>query len=282
MSNYKRLVETASKRAIYAEFGIEYRSGKIYHDEFGWINPLLINGNAKLGKGVWTFSILAANKVYTFESNGKEYRLVGTCNCHCAGCYACNGCYKFRSTIASLGRKTWLIRNDLDFVYRAIMAQLKADKITICRIHASGDFDYDFSGEKYLNMWKTVIANNADCVFWTYTKIQEFETAFDEFPNANIVKSLIDCAGLKGLNYGHADYIIAMYKALKALSKKVYICRCGIDKSQHCTNCHSCSNNDYVLFVEHGTGYKVELDPLYDEIVALIESQDSDTMKAAD
>ena len=199
MSNFKSVVKSASKRNVYAAYGIEYRNGKIYHPVFGWINPLLINGNAKLGKGVWTFSVLVANKEYTFTLNGVEYRLIGTCNCFCNGCYACNGCYKFHSTIASLGRKTWLIRNNLDFVYRAISAQIKADKITICRIHASGDFDVNVSGEKYLNMWKQVVSENPNTVFWTYTKVQEFESAFDEYPNANIVKSLINCGGLKGL-----------------------------------------------------------------------------------
>ena len=282
MSNFKSVVKSANKRNVYAAYGIEYRNGKIYHPVFGWINPLLINGNAKLGKGVWTFSVLAANKEYTFTSNGKEYRLIGTCNCFCKGCYACNGCYNFRSTIASLGLKTWLIRNDLDFVYRAISAQIKADKITICRIHASGDFDVNFSGDKYLNMWKQVISENPNTVFWTYTKVQEFENAFDELPNANIVKSLINCNGLGGLNYGHADYIIAMYKALKAMGKKVYICRCGIDKNQHCTNCHSCAENDFVLFLEHGTSYKPENDPLYSDFIKLVENQNNERKQAAD
>lgn len=77
MSNFGAIVKSASKRAIYENYGIEYRNGKIYHPVFRWINPLLINGNAKLGKGVWTFSVLAANKEYTFTYNGKEYRLIG-------------------------------------------------------------------------------------------------------------------------------------------------------------------------------------------------------------
>lgn len=282
MSNFKSIVKSASKRAIYESYGIKYRNGKIYHPVFGWINPLLINGNAKLGKGVWTFSVLAANKEYTFTSNDKEYTLVGTCNCYCNGCYACNGCYKFRSTIASLGRKTWLVRNDLNFVYRAISAQIKADKITICRIHASGDFDVNFSGDKYLKVWQRIVSENPTTVFWTYTKVQEFENAFDSFPNANIVKSLINCGGLKGLNFGHCDYIINLYHALKAAGKSVYICRCGIDKSQHCTNCHSCAENDFVLFLEHGTSYKPEKDPLYSDFIKLVESQaTSETKQAA-
>ena len=47
-----------SKKAIYAEYDIEYMNGKILAPVFGWINPLLVDGNSKLGKGVWTFSTL--------------------------------------------------------------------------------------------------------------------------------------------------------------------------------------------------------------------------------
>ena len=62
-------------------------------------------------------------------------------------------------------------------------------------------------------------------------------------------------------------------RSRKAIGKNVYICRCGIDKNQHCTNCKACSNNDYVLFIEHSTEYKAIDDPCYNEIVELINSQ---------
>lgn len=277
MSNRNKKVKAnhrITKKEIYFAYGIEYKAGKIYSPEFGWINPLLINGNAKLGKGVWTFSLLAANKEYTAEINGKEYTEKGTCCCYCNGCYACNGCYRFKSTIESLLRKTFLVRNHLDFVRRAILAQIKADRITICRIHASGDF----GSLSYLEMWKEIVSLNPDTVFWTYTKITAYENAFDSFPNANIVKS---CVPGFGFNFGHCDYIIALYKALKAMGKKAYICRCGIDKNQHCTNCHSCAENDFVLFLEHGTGYKAEEDPLFETVKALIEGQESEQRIAA-
>lgn len=271
MSNRSKKVKAprVTKAAIYASFGIEYKAGKILAPEFGWINPVLINGNSKLGKGVWTFSTLAANKVYDLNISGKRYRVCGTCPCRCPGCYACGGCYLFYSTKQSLARKTILAREHLDFLVRAVKAQIIADKITICRIHASGDF---FS-LAYLLAWKDIIKASPKTVFWTYTKVQEYESAFDDLSNANIVKSLIDCSGLKGLNYGHADYIINLYNALKAAGKNVYICRCGIDKNQHCTTCHGCAINDYVLFLEHGTSYDPEKDPAFPALKTLIESQ---------
>ena len=37
-----------SKKEIYAKYGIEYKNGKILAPEFGWIRPLLVNGNQKI------------------------------------------------------------------------------------------------------------------------------------------------------------------------------------------------------------------------------------------
>lgn len=255
-----------TKKDIYNKYGIEYKAGKIYHSEFGWIAPLLVDGNTKLGKGVWTFSTLPTNRIYHVTINDKEYEIMGTCPCHCNGCYATKGNYNFSNVIIALAIRTWLCYNDMPFVCNAIMAQIAAENIKLFRIHASGDF---FS-EEYINMWKYIVSNNQNCVFWTYTKNAKAESAFDNFSNANIVKSII--SGF-GFNYGHCDYILSVYKALKEMGKSVYICRCGIDKNQHCTNCKGCSEHEIVLFVEHSTAYKAEEDHCYDELKRVIESQ---------
>lgn len=261
------------KNEIYKEYGIEFKkvntSEKIYSDEFGWINPLLVNGNSKVGKGVWTWSTLPTNKMYNGTINGKDYNIHGTCPCHCNGCYATKGCYNYQSTIDSMIKKTWLSINATDYVERAINAQIKADKIKIVRIHASGDF----INVEYVDMWKRIIKSNPNTKFWTYTKRTEFENAFDSFDNANIVKSIIPNVGI---NFGHCDYIIKTYFDLKNAGIDCYICKCGIDKNQHCTNCKSCSIHKYVLFVEHSTEYKAENDPLFSVLKNLIESQENE------
>lgn len=260
-----------SKANIYKQYGIEYANGKIYHPVFGWINPLLINGNAKLGKGVWTFSTLPTNKIYdvTLETvdGPKTFYIAGTCPCCCDGCYATKGFYNMPSVVASLAMKTWLVRVDVDFVRRAIIAQIIADRITICRIHAAGDF----CTAAYIDAWRAIVAACPGTVFWTYTKNAAAETAFDGLVNINVVKSIIHGYGF---NFGHCDYIIRVYHALKAAGRKVHICRCGIDKNQHCTNCHGCIENEIVLFVEHSTDYVAEKDPAYAELKALIDAQD--------
>jgi len=150
---------------------------------------------------------------------------------------------------------------------RAILAQIEADNIQLLRIHASGDF---FSAN-YIEMWREIVNRCPSCVFWTYTKNPAAEKAFDDYSNINIVRSIIPGVGF---NFGKCEYIIKAYHALTAVGKRVYICRCGMDKNQHCTNCRGCTENEFVLFIEHSTGYNAEKDPAFPELCALIERQE--------
>lgn len=259
------MAKRITKKDIYKEFGIEYKAGKIL-SPIGFINPLLVNGNSKIGDGVYHFSMLAGKKEYKANIDGDVVSVFGTCGDDCFGCYGMTGNYNYQSVIDSLAVKTVLAREYLEFVERAITAQIKADNIKTVRIHATGDF---FSRE-YLNMWERIIAKNPAVVFWSYTKEYAAETAFDKYDNANIVKSMIPGANY---NYGKAEYVIAVYNLLKGMGKEVYVCRCGIDKDQHCTNCKACALCEHVLFLEHSTGYKPEKDPAFPAFKALVDSQ---------
>lgn len=257
-----------NKKEIYAQYGIEYENGKINAPLFGWINPLLINGNAKLGKGVWTFSTLPGTGYYTVPITGINdvMTVKGTCCCDCTGCYAQTGFYKMPSVERANAIKTVIARLYTTFMQRAIIAQIKAENIRLVRIHAAGDF---FSAE-YIRAWREIVKKCENTVFWTYTKNSDAETAFDDLTNINIVKS---CVPGFGFNFGHCEYILKLYHALKAEEMPVYICRCGIDKNQHCINCKGCSENKYVLFLEHSTAYQAEKDSLYPEVVKLVNAQ---------
>lgn len=280
-NNNKKL----TKAQIYAKYGIEYKAGYITAPVFGRIRPLLVNGNSKIGKGAYHYSILPTNKYFTVEINGKEYTVKGSCPCTCTGkngkpnCYATKGNYNYKSVIKSLAIKTLLSYEFLDWIQRAIMAQIEADNIKLVRIHAAGDF---FSVE-YANMWRAIVEAFPGVTFWTYTKNKAAEKAFDGLVNGNIVKSFLPNGKM---NFGHCDHVINMYHVLKASGKKVHICFCGIEEYahipvKHCTDCHGCAENDYVLFIEHSTEYKAHLDPLFPELVKLILSQDNETEKAA-
>lgn len=273
MKKATKKAKRLTKKEIFALYGILYdnKTDKIFHDVLGWINLLLINGNEKIGKGVWHFSTLPTKKIFHDVQIAENVivDLQGTCPCSCADCYATKGNYQWHTTIESLGMRTWLVYNDLNFVENAIKAQIKANKIKLCRIHASGDF---FS-IAYIDMWKRITVDCFDTAFWSYTKNAIAENAFDNIENINIVKSIINIENVKGFNFGKIEYVLKVYHALKELGKDVYICRCGIDENQHCVDCKGCSVNKYVLFVEHSTGYNAKKDPLYNELVKVIESQ---------
>lgn len=254
------------KKEIYAAFGIEYNAAKNWIlTPLGWLPPLLVDGNGKIGKGVFHFSTCPGNKEYSVVINGETMDTFGTCGDNCPGCYGMSGNYS-RYGYDALTIRTIIAREYMDFCKRAILAQIKADKIKTVRIHATGDF---FS-RAYLNMWIDIVKANPAVVFWGYTKEYAAETAFDAFPNANIVKSNVPGAEY---NFGHVDYIIAVYEMLRAMGKDAYVCRCGIDKNQHCTNCTACARCEHVLFLEHSTAYKAEKDPRFAEFVELVNSQ---------
>lgn len=286
-------MKRVSKADIYREYGIEYKDGSIYYPGLDrWINPLLVNGNEKIGLGVYHFSTLPGTAEYHININfkrvptiskktGKESTklvpdtenacvldLFGTCICDCANCYAMTGNYCYDTTLAALAIRTLIMTYDLDFFTRAIMAQIKADNIQLVRIHASGDF----KTVEYIEAWKEIVKAFPKTVFWSYTKNAIAENAFNEFTNCNIVKSRLPDFSV---NYGTCREIMDKYAMLLAMGKTVYICRCGMDKDQHCVNCTGCSKYDYVLFLKHGDpSYNAEKDPLYTAFVALVESQD--------
>ena len=257
------------KKAIYNRFGIDYRPknhGQILSPDGNWVPCLLVDGNGKIGKTVFHFSTLPTNKDFETVINGKTVTVKGTCPCHCNGCYATKGNYRFPDNVASLAMRTLIARNHIDFMVKAVIAQINADNIRTLRIHASGDF----FNEEYIKAWKQIAIACPHCQMWTYTKYRPAESAFDDIPNVNIVKSVIP--GI-GFNFGHCDYLMNAYAELIARGESVHICKCGFDKNQHCINCRGCIEHKYVLFLEHSTGYKAEKDPLYPAMRDMVMSQ---------
>ena len=131
---------------------------------------------------------------------------------------------------ASLGINTFLARFALDFVKRAIVAQIEADNIGIIRVHVAGDFFSD----AYVNMWRDIAVMFSKVAFWTYTKVEKYENAFDDIHNFNVVHSLIKGYGY---NFGTCEYIITLYNALVAQGKRkgqLYVLRPCYNTSRYC------------------------------------------------
>lgn len=225
----------------------------------------MVDGNEKIGKGVWHGSTLPGNEMITLKNGDQEK---GTCPIKCPGCYALSGNYCYDDIKAVLMQRTRLLRKYPEIYFKLVEAQIEAENIKLIRVHASGDF---IPGEAM--GWYRVFKNHPSVIGWTYTKvdIKGEVKKLDSLHNFNIVKSIIPGCGF---NYGHIDYILKTYSKLKAKGESVYICRCGIDRNQHCKDCTGCALNKYVLFIEHGTSYKAVKDPLYNVIYDLIESQE--------
>lgn len=258
----------ATKKAIYAAHGILF-DGKHIMSPIGAVNELLKEGNTKVGKHVYTFSMIPGTASYEFEKDGTIYHVIGTCVCSCTGCYAMTGRYVFDDVKISMAINTYLVNHHLEFVFRCIAAQLEYIGRGEIRIHAAGDFNTNNSAE-YAAAWRDIAKRFPSFRFWTYTKIAAYENLFDDLKNANIVKSIIPHVGI---NFGHCNYVINAYYTLKALKESAYICKCGIDKNQHCENCGVCATYKYVLFVEHSTGYQAEKDPLYEKLIDIVNHQ---------
>lgn len=257
-----------TKKAIYAEYGIEYKNGKIM-SPIGWIPELLKEGNTKTGKAVYTWSLLPGTGSYIINIRGIKFLVSGTCTCNCDGCYAKTGFYKMENVIQSTGINTYLVNNHMDYVQHAISAQLETIGSGEIRIHAAGDFNTK-NADKYVKMWVEIIAAFPSFRFWTYTKIKKYEHAFDHLINGNIVKSIIPNIGV---NYGHCDYLINTYYTLQSIGHSVYICKCGFDNGQHCERCSVCASYDFVLFLEHSTSYNAKEDPLYPKLYEIVMNQ---------
>lgn len=237
------------KKDIYEKHGITYKNGKIL-TPLGWMTEPLKKGNSKTGAGVFTWSMTTK-----------------TCGQRCDGCYGEKGFYNMPNVKKSLQNNTRLAMEYLAFWKAAVLAQCETLKDgTEIRIHAVGDF---FSAE-YVQAWHDIAEAFPELIFWTYTKRTQYETAFDDLDNANIVKSLINGK----YNFGPCEHVTKLYEELKAENRSVHICKCGVDDEQHCEGCHKCSISEFVLFLEHSTDYNAKKDPGYEAFCELVNSQE--------
>lgn len=258
------------KKAIESSFGVKF-FGNLIRTKDGILYPLpLVQGNTKLGKKVWHASTLpTCENISATDADGNVLTEKGTCPMTCRGCYGTTNNYKYNSTKYWLIMRTRLLRKYPDLYFGLMEFQLFHEDIEKLRIHATGDF---IKGEA--KRYARVLKHFPNVKAWTYTKcpIEGDIKALDEMPNCNVVKSIISGCGF---NYGHNAYIASVFYRLKRMNKSVYICRCGIDKEQHCSDCNGCSEHEYVLFIEHSTKYNPKKDYGYEKLKWLIEHQDS-------
>lgn len=272
---------------VFENYGITYdtKTNKILAPWGEYIPLPLKEGNSKVGKKAYAFSMTHGNEIYKASEMGNRTakamhdanvsEIKGSCACHCKHCYCDSGCYNFDSTKASNMINLILARLYTDFLKRAIIAQIEAFHIEQVRIHASGDFLSD----EYIDMWKCIVTTFLSVKFWTYTKVENALTAFQNVSNLPIVPSNTPY----GVNYGTCKEVLEMYEKLTNDGYNVHVCACGTPYEKHCCDCETgCKaigdKIQYVLFILHSTRtYKAGENDIddYNEVLKLIEKQEN-------
>ena len=272
---------------VFEKYNIAYdtKTNKILAPWGEYIPLPLKEGNSKVGKKAYAFSMTHGNEIYKASEMGNRTAKVmhdanvaeikGSCACHCRHCYCDAGCYNFDSTKASNMINLILARFYIDFLKRAIIAQIEAFHIEQVRIHASGDFLSD----DYIDMWKCIVTTFSNVKFWTYTKVENALTAFQNVSNLPIVPSNTPY----GVNYGTCKEVLEMHEKLTNDGYNVHICACGTPYEKHCCDCKTgCKaigdKIQYVLFILHSTRtYKAGENDIddYNTVLRLIEKQEN-------
>lgn len=275
-----------TKKDIYAKYGIPYKKeGKkeyLYCEPLKkWITrPLPYASNKKVGNA-YTWSIahgsetVNINDEKTLDAVKDVMKNAGiesirlSCPMHCKGCYCDGGCYNFPRNKAAAMEKLILAMFHTEWLEKAISAQIEADKVKLCRIHAQGDFTVigmDGTNKAYVHMWERIARRFSSVVFWTYTKDSRALKVFRGVANIFITPSITP----RGINYGTCAELLKMHRALVEMGYKVHICACGTPYEKHCADCETgCKaigkECDFVLFIKHSAGnYKAGVKDIED------------------
>lgn len=122
----------------------------------------MLRGNGKLGTSVATWS-MSPGKI----SDGGTCPVVST---PCNACYAQALTKRYKTTKAAWDRSK---TERLSQTWSAgIIKQIKDKKVSLVRIHVSGDFDATW----YIDAWIDIIKNSPNTTFWAYTRAWKNET----------------------------------------------------------------------------------------------------------
>lgn len=222
----------------------------------------LVNGNHKLGKGIWCYNLLPGDKPLSTSTKGQLTNVYGTCGGCCEGC--ANKCYAIRDAklycrtcIPSWGKNTLIMRNDIEGMFSQLKGKLTAKKAKVLRFHSSGEIE---SYTYLLHMVKLAV-EMPDVQFYCYTKrfkyVQKYLDEYQEFPKNLVVNISVwkgNDAGydFKNLNYfvydDHTDPEVMKMKHCPAVDKN------GRSTGITCGQCGWCfkgNNKRRIAVYEH-------------------------------
>lgn len=129
------------------------------------------NGNEKIGKGIWTFSLLPGDSPLTLKNGVQLTNIEGTCHGCCEGCknkcYAINaGKRQHNTCIKAWGENTLLAREDMEVFFAEFQNFIDRSMLACIRIHTAGEF-FSYNYMKRMNEFAKV---NDPIIFYGYTK----------------------------------------------------------------------------------------------------------------
>lgn len=212
-----------------------------------------VNGNNKVGKGVWCFNTLPGDKPLAVSTKGQLTNIHGTCNGCCSGCI--NDCYAIRdakrhhnSVIPALGKNTLLIRHDMENAFGQIKESIIKNKTKVLRWHSSGEIEnYNY----LLHMVKLAV-ELPNVQFYCYTKrfdlIDRYLKEFKKFPKNFVVNISVWHDNDKGYDFGkcnkfvyddHTDPKVMKMRHCPAVDKN------GKSTGITCSECGWCFRGNY-------------------------------------
>lgn len=116
--------------------------------------PMLVQGNAHLGRRIWSFSIPAFS-----TCPGATFACL-------AACYALNFLFTIRSTLDRRKANWERSLADPDRFVRALVREIQSQHVHVLHIHVAGDFFAPF----YVRAWLTIARSCPGVTFLFYTR----------------------------------------------------------------------------------------------------------------
>ena len=123
----------------------------------------IVNGNSKLGKGIYAVNLLPGDTPLTLNNGTQLTNVAGSCAGCCSGCktdcYAVKDAKRHHTTvIKSQGGNTLLARYDRERFFADVQRFIDYNMVAAIRIHSSGEF----LSYAYFTGWIDLIKRNPD------------------------------------------------------------------------------------------------------------------------
>ena len=141
----------------------------------------IVNGNSKLGRGIYAVNLLPGDTPLTLKDGTQLTNVAGSCAGCCSGCksacYAVNDAKRYHNTvIKSQGNNTLLARFDRPRFFADLQRFVDYNMVAAMRIHSSGEF----LSYGYFTDWIEFVKLNPEIKFYCYTKRFNFIERFLE------------------------------------------------------------------------------------------------------